>query len=261
MDIASNLVAAGNRRVAELGLRNCRFEEGDATYLHRLPDQSFDLVVSIFGAMFAPKPFDVAKEMVRDDFKMSHEQFSLAASRAPAGSDGLVLLPYLEGERTPNVPDGTGVFFGVNNRTFTASHFARATMEGVTLGMNYGLRRRAQLGVTPTQIRATGGGARSKVWRQIMADVFDAEVVTLKVGEGAAYGAALQALWCWKLQQGGREAISEITDEFVEVNKSETAVPNKENAAVYREIQEMQDELSKAVRNVFATHRKFVLRA
>ena len=75
-------------------------------------------------------------------------------------------------------------------------------MEGVTLGMNYGLRRLAELGVTPKQIRATGGGANSKVWRQIMADVFNAEVVTLKVAEGAAYGAALQALWCWRREKG-----------------------------------------------------------
>src|SRR3954468_24441082 len=65
VDIASNLVAAGNQRAKELGLANCRFEEGDATNLHQLPDQAFDLVVSIFGAMFASKPFDVAKEMVR----------------------------------------------------------------------------------------------------------------------------------------------------------------------------------------------------
>ena len=65
VDIASNLVAAGNRRVKELGLTNCRFQEGDASNLHELENDSFDLVVSIFGAMFAPKPFDVAKEMVR----------------------------------------------------------------------------------------------------------------------------------------------------------------------------------------------------
>jgi SAM-dependent methyltransferase len=65
VDIASNLVAAGNRRVNELGLTNCRFQEGDATNLHQLKDQSFDVVVSIFGAMFAPKPHDVAKEKVR----------------------------------------------------------------------------------------------------------------------------------------------------------------------------------------------------
>ena len=65
VDIASNLVAAGNRRAKELGLANLRFEEGDATGLTNLADRRFDLVVSIFGAMFAPKPFDVAKEMVR----------------------------------------------------------------------------------------------------------------------------------------------------------------------------------------------------
>ena len=65
VDIARNLVAAGNRRAAEQGLTNCRFEEGDATDLKQVADQSFDLVVSIFGAMFAPKPFEVAKEMVR----------------------------------------------------------------------------------------------------------------------------------------------------------------------------------------------------
>ena len=201
----------------------------------------------------------VATEMVRSDFKMSHEQFSNAASRAPAGCDGLFLLPYLEGERTPNVPDGTGVYVGVNTRTFTGPHFARATMEGVTLGMNYGLRRLAQLGVKPSQIRATGGGAKSKVWRQIMADIFDAEVVTLKVSEGAAYGAALQALWCWRLQQGEKVSIEAITDEFVTLNKSETATPNEANAAIYRELQALQDESSKALRGVFAKHRAFVL--
>ena len=65
VDIAANLVDAGNRRAAAEGLTNCRFQEGDASDLHDLRDDSFDLVVSIFGAMFAPKPFDVAKEMVR----------------------------------------------------------------------------------------------------------------------------------------------------------------------------------------------------
>jgi ubiquinone/menaquinone biosynthesis C-methylase UbiE len=65
VDIASNLVAAGNRRAKEAGIANCKFQEGDASNLRDLKDGSFDLVVSIFGAMFAPKPFDVAKEMVR----------------------------------------------------------------------------------------------------------------------------------------------------------------------------------------------------
>jgi len=65
VDISSNLVAAGTKRARELGLANCRFQEGDACDMNGVPDRSFDLVVTIFGAMFAPKPFDVAKEMVR----------------------------------------------------------------------------------------------------------------------------------------------------------------------------------------------------
>lgn len=65
VDIARNLVEAGNARATALGLSNCKFQQGDASNLQPLPDRSFDMVVSIFGAMFAPKPFEVAKEMVR----------------------------------------------------------------------------------------------------------------------------------------------------------------------------------------------------
>ena len=201
----------------------------------------------------------VATEMVRRDFGMNVKTFDATVARAKPGADGLLLLPYLEGERTPNVPDGTGVFCGVTPKTFTAEHFARAAMEGVTLGMNYGLRRLAELGVKPKQIRATGGGANSKIWRQIMADIFNAEVVTLKVSEGAAFGAALQALWCWRLQQGATISIHEITDEFVQLNRAGTAHPNSKNIALYRELQSLQDELSQSLRGVFAQHRRFLV--
>jgi D-xylulose kinase len=202
----------------------------------------------------------VATEMVRMDFEWTHETYASKSASVPPGSRGLLLLPYLEGERTPNIPDGTGVMIGINDRTFSASHYARAAMEGVTLGMNYGLKRLADLGVRPTQIRATGGGAKSKVWRQIMADVFNTEVVTLKVSEGAAYGAALQALWCWRREQGEGVTITQITDEFVEINTMETAVPQAKAVAVYQELQDLQDAASLALRDVFRRHRQFALK-
>jgi xylulokinase len=201
----------------------------------------------------------VATEMMRLDFEYSHEQFESKAGQVPPGANGLLLLPYLEGERTPSVPDGTGVMIGINKRTFSASHYCRAAMEGVTLGMNYGLRRLAGLGVKAKQIRATGGGAKSKLWRQIMADIFNAEVVTLKVSEGAAYGAALQALWCLRLQCGDNVKIENITDEFVTLNTSETATPKQDAVEAYAELQELQDDVSKSLRGVFEKHRKFVL--
>jgi sugar (pentulose or hexulose) kinase len=200
----------------------------------------------------------VATEMVRKDLKLDLSEFGKLIASAPVGSDGLLLLPYLEGERTPNVPNGTGVYFGVNSKSFSQKSFARSTMEGVTLGMNYGLRRLAELGVKPKQIRATGGGAKSKVWRQIMSDVFNTEVVTLKVSEGAAYGAALQALWCWKLQRGEKVKIEDITDQFVTLNRAETCTPNPKSVRKYRELQQIQDELSQSLRQVFAKYQKLV---
>jgi D-xylulose kinase len=203
----------------------------------------------------------VATEMVRKDFGLTHEQFSDEAAKAPPGSGGLLLLPYLEGERTPDVPQGTGVWMGVRQKTFDAPHFARSAMEGVTLGMNYGLRRLRELGVKPRQIRVTGGGAKSKFWRQIMADIFDAAVMTVKVSEGAAYGAALQALWCWRQQRGERVKIQEITEQFVRLNKAEAATPAKAAVSMYRELQTLQDELSLALRPLFERHGRFTERA
>jgi D-xylulose kinase len=199
-----------------------------------------------------------ATEMVRKDFGWTHDKYAAEAAKAPAGSGGLMLLPYLEGERTPNVPNGTGVWFGATQQTFNAGCFARAAMEGVTMGMNYGLQRLRQLGVKPNQIRVTGGGAKSKFWRQLMADIFDAEVVTIKVSEGAAYGAALQAMWCWHLNRGERVGINEITGKFVQLNKAETARPKKDHVKLYREWQSIQDELSTSLRPVFNRHRRFV---
>ena len=72
----------------------------------------------------------------------------------------------------------------------------------------------------------------------------------LKVSEGAAYGAALQALWCWRRQQGEKLSISDLTDEFVEINRPETAEPDPKNVEVYRELQALQDDTSLALREV-----------
>jgi len=200
----------------------------------------------------------VATEMVRNHYNLSHAQFEKAAAKVSAGSDGLILLPYLEGERTPNVPDGTGVWFGANTKTHRPGHYARAAIEGVTLGMNYGLRRLAELGVKPKQIRATGGGAQSKLWRQIMADVFDAEVVTLAVSEGAAYGAALQAMWCVAGNRCEKVGINDFSDQFVKINSRQTTHPKKENVAIYRDLQSIQGQLSDNLRESFHRHRKFL---
>jgi xylulokinase len=198
-------------------------------------------------------------EQVRALFGYDHAALEAAVAGTPAGSHGLVLLPYLAGERTPNVPEGSGVLLGLNGTSFHRGPLARAAMEGATMGMNYGLRRLAQLGVKAKEIRLTGGGAKSAVWRQIMADVFGVPVVGMVEDEGAALGGALQAAWCVARREGRRAAkISDFTDGVVALNEATRCVPDKSRSAHYRECQALQDELSGAVRGVFARHRALV---
>ena len=199
----------------------------------------------------------VATEMVRERFGLSHDALSQAAAATPAGNDGLMLLPFFEGERTPNVADGTGVYFGLREQTYTIPHFARAAMEGTTLGLNYGLNRMRELGIAPREIRATGGGARSAVWRQILADVFDAEVC-VRSEEGAAVGAAVQALWAWRKRSGDPVAIEALCDRHIALDETTRAKPDEARARHYRRMQEVHDRIVRDLGAAFAAHRSLI---
>jgi xylulokinase len=130
-----------------------------------------------------------AQEAGRDAYDILTE----AAAEVAPGCEGLLFLPYLTGERTPYPdPNARGVFFGLTLR-HGKPHMTRAVLEGVAYGLLDSLELMRALGLSIEQVRASGGGARSSLWRQILADVFDAEIVTVNVTEGAAYGAALLA--------------------------------------------------------------------
>jgi xylulokinase len=116
------------------------------------------------------------------------------AKDVPAGSEGLQFLPYLSGERTPHPdPLARGAFIGLTLRPSRA-HMTRAGLEGVSFGLkdSFTLIQNAGLGAI-TQVRASGGGTKGALWRQILASVLNAELVTVNTTEGAAYGAALLA--------------------------------------------------------------------
>ncbi|HEX7974793.1 MAG TPA: xylulokinase, partial [Anaerolineales bacterium] len=125
---------------------------------------------------------------------VSFDELVREAESIPAGSEGLLFLPYLTGERTP-YPDplARGAWVGLTVR-HTRPHLTRAVLEGVAFGLrdSFGLIRQAGLGAIQ-QVRASGGGAKSSLWRQILADVLDTELVTVNTTEGAAFGAALLA--------------------------------------------------------------------
>jgi len=130
----------------------------------------------------------------RDTFAPDLDFDALVASAAdiPPGSDGLLFLPYLTGERTPHPdPLARGAFVGLTVR-HTLPHLTRAVLEGVAFGLRDSFELMKAAGLSDiTQVRVTGGGAKSPLWRQILADVFGADLVTVNTAEGAAYGAAL----------------------------------------------------------------------
>lgn len=123
----------------------------------------------------------------------AYDLITREAARAPPGSSGLIFLPYLSGERTPYAdPNARGVLFGIT-LAHTKSHVSRAVIEGITFGLRDCYELITDLGLKPEIIQLTGGGAKSRLWAQIIADVFHIKVSSMISTHGAAYGAALLA--------------------------------------------------------------------
>ncbi len=139
-----------------------------------------------------------------------YEVLTRQAATVSAGCEGLIFMPYLSGERTPYPdPNARGVFFGLTLRHGKA-HLTRAVLEGVTYGLRDSLELMRRLGLSVRQVRASGGGARSELWRQMLADVFGEEIVTVNVTQGAAYGAALLAGVAAKVYASVAEAAGRV---------------------------------------------------
>lgn len=186
----------------------------------------------------------VATEQIRTNYGWNHAEMERQIASVPAGSGGLVFLPYLNGERTPNLPSATGVFHGLTTATMTPAFQARAVMEGVTLGLGYGLARFRALGIQPSEIRLTGGGSKSGIWRQICADVFGVPTVCLKSAEGAALGAAIQAAYACLNAEGKPTSFKALCGKLVEVDPQTQCHPNTGHVEVYSRALARQQDLT-----------------
>jgi len=123
----------------------------------------------------------------------NYKLLDMQAERAPVGSNGLIFLPYLSGERTPHAdPDARGVFFGISY-PHNSDHFIRAIMEGVAFSQLDCFSLMKELNINTDQIILSGGGSRSHIWRQIIADVLNKKVITLKIDQSPSFGAAIIA--------------------------------------------------------------------
>lgn len=167
------------------------------TFCHAVPGKwhLMGVMLSAGGSLrwyrdtFADTETVIAKALGVDPYDVICKE----AAKAPAGSEGLIFLPYLTGERTPHPnPHARGVFFGITLRS-DRPHFMRAVLEGVAYGLRDSFTILDEMNIPILQVRASGGGARSEIWRQIQADVTGKNHVTINVDEGPALGAALLA--------------------------------------------------------------------
>jgi len=177
---------------------------------------------------------------------LSFDELVQEAESIPAGSDGLQFLPYLSGERTPHPdPLARGAFIGLTVR-HKRGHLTRAVLEGVAYGLkdSFALLQNAGLGKIH-QVRASGGGTKSSLWRQILASVLQAELVTVNTAEGAAYGAALLAA----AGAGQFASVEEACQQTIQTSGG--VAPDAAQAAVYLTGYEIYRELYPALQPVF----------
>ena len=180
----------------------------------------------------------VASEKTRSLLGLDLAGFNALAARASAGSEGLVVLPFFNGERVPNLPAGRASVQGATAANFTAANLARAAMESAIFGMKTGLEAFAAQGFQAREIRLTGGGARSPLWRTIAADILELPVRVPAGDESAAMGAAMQALWCAERAQGKSISIDEIVEAHIAMEKSPKLFPDDQSVIQYRKAYE-----------------------
>ncbi|RZI65456.1 MAG: xylulokinase, partial [Pseudomonas sp.] len=156
------------------------------------------------------------------------------------GAQGVLVLPFLNGERVPALPHATGSILGLDSTNLTQANLCRAVVEGTTFGLRYGLDLLRDSGIKSDNIRLIGGGAKSAVWRQIVADIMDTPVICTTGTEAAALGAAIQAAWCHShVDAGGDgdgESLQALTERCVSLDPASETRPVAEHVAAYQAV-------------------------
>lgn len=201
------------------------------TFCHAVPNtwhvmgvtQGAGLSLKWFRDNFCTAEKEAAALMNTDPYNLMGTE----AEKAPLGCDGLIYLPYLMGERTPHLdPFARGVFFGLSAR-HTKRDMLRSVMEGVSYSLKDCMEIIKEMGIEVSEVRASGGGGKSPIWRQMQADMFDAEVVTINSSEGPALGVALLA----GVGAGIYNSVPEACEAVIKRVTTQNAI--KENSEVY----------------------------
>ncbi|ULU23463.1 xylulokinase [Dyella terrae] len=177
----------------------------------------------------------LATEKVAQAFGFSARDGDTVMAGTLPGAGGLVMLPFFNGERTPDLPYARGSLHGMDLGNMTRANMYRAAMEGATYALRSGYDALLATGLRFDAIRLTGGGSHSAAWRQMIADVFNLPVEVPLQAEGAALGAALQAAWANDHARGGYADIADLASEHVVIATGLSTRPDAASVAAYRQ--------------------------
>ncbi|QHF03598.1 xylulokinase [Pseudomonas asturiensis] len=181
---------------------------------------------------------------IRALFALDIATFNDALASAPIGAEGVLMLPFLNGERVPALPDATGSILGLDSTNLTQANLCRAAVEGTTFGLRYGLDLLRASGIKSERIRLIGGGSKSAIWRQIVADIMNTPVICTRHAEAAALGAAIQAAWCWSRSNGLPDSLQDLCERSVSLDPDSETRPIAQNVDAYQQVyQRYQDHL------------------
>ncbi|NQZ31760.1 MAG: xylulokinase [Oceanospirillaceae bacterium] len=167
---------------------------------------------------------------------VTNSNFDTMLAKSTLGAAGLMMLPFFNGERTPDLPQAKGSLQGISGQNLTTENLCRAAVEGVSFGLKYGYQLLQQKGLAAQQIRLIGGGSNSLQWRQIIADMLNVPVVVPKESEAAALGAALQAQWSYQIANNNSTSLADICDNGVKFLLGSKLEPKLSNATLYDEL-------------------------
>jgi xylulokinase len=174
----------------------------------------------------------VSTELMRELLDSDIASFEAQVASAPRGANGVITVPFFNGERTPNLPNAKGCILGLDSRNTRPENILRSAVEGATFALRFGIDEFAELGINASEIVVTGGGVNSPMWRQIISDVCNAPVTVLRQSEGAAFGAALQAVSM--LDQSGCD-LKTMLDEHLERDEERCCEPRPSAVNSYNE--------------------------
>ncbi|MEN0105865.1 MAG: xylulokinase [Pseudomonas sp.] len=157
--------------------------------------------------------------------------FGTLVSQAPIGAEGVLMLPFLNGERVPALPSASASLFGLTTDNLSRANLCRAVLEGVCFGLRYGLDLLRASGIESRQIRLIGGAAKSSVWRQIVADIMATPLVCPQHTEAAALGAAIQAAW-----SAGEDSLANLCQRCVSLDLRTITTPDLCASATYESV-------------------------